>query len=211
METQVDDQGFLAVKPRPIYRDRNFWWGVGCGALGCVVVFVLISQQLYQKYAREAKQLLAVPLYPGVQEADYDWEVIDLKGNKKPISAFKGQVLFLNFLATRHPLSQAEMPTIQRLSDKMNGRVAFACVAWEEPEALASFMDQSHATLPVYRLKGALPKVFQAGGVPSTFILDRNGRIAFRQVGGARWDGTETVSFLERLLGPGSVDGADDP
>ena len=50
--------------------------------------------------------------------------------------------------------------------------------------------------------KQGLPKVFGNQGRPARFILDRDGKIVFRQIGSANWDQDSVRRFLRGLLKP---------
>jgi hypothetical protein len=44
-----------------------------------------------------------------------------------------------------------------------------------------------------------LPPVFSTEGIPATFLIAPDGRIAAAEVGSAQWDTPEVVRFLEKL------------
>ena len=44
-----------------------------------------------------------------------------------------------------------------------------------------------------------LPPVFSTDGIPATFIIAPDGRIAASEVGVGRWDTPEVVALLEKL------------
>ena len=50
-----------------------------------------------------------------------------------------------------------------------------------------------------------LPDVFLTDGIPATFLIAPDGRIAASEVGAARWDDPSVVEFLERLAAPAVV------
>jgi hypothetical protein len=50
-----------------------------------------------------------------------------------------------------------------------------------------------------------LPSVFLTDGIPATFIIAPDGRIAATEVGAADWDAPEVVEFLAKLAGPSAA------
>ena len=44
-----------------------------------------------------------------------------------------------------------------------------------------------------------LPPVFQSDGIPTTFVIAADGRIAASEVGAVDWHEPRVVSFLEKL------------
>ena len=47
-----------------------------------------------------------------------------------------------------------------------------------------------------------VPSVFMTEGIPATFLIAADGRIAATAVGGADWNEPHVVEFLEKLAGP---------
>jgi hypothetical protein len=48
-------------------------------------------------------------------------------------------------------------------------------------------------------LSRTMPPVFMTDGIPATFIIAPDGRIAASQVGASEWDSPEVVALLEKL------------
>jgi hypothetical protein len=44
------------------------------------------------------------------------------------------------------------------------------------------------------------PAAFETDGIPATFILSPDGRVAFRHTGAAQWDDETSLAFLKSLL-----------
>ena len=47
-----------------------------------------------------------------------------------------------------------------------------------------------------------MPAVFSTEGIPATFLIGPDGRIAASRVGAADWNEPGVVSFLEKLASP---------
>jgi hypothetical protein len=47
-----------------------------------------------------------------------------------------------------------------------------------------------------------LPTVFQSEGIPTTFVVGADGRIAACEVGAVDWHEPRVISFLEKLAVP---------
>jgi peroxiredoxin len=92
------------------------------------------------------------------------------------------------------------MPSIERLHDKARDLgVTFLLVSDEKAETIAAYLRKTPMKAPVYRSIGTRPAVYRTSGIPATFILSADGRIAFRHVGAARWDDDSTIAFLKGL------------
>lgn len=66
---------------------------------------------------------------------------------------------------------------------------------------IESYFKESGFSLPTYLDEsGASVKSYGVTGVPESFIIDKDGVIAKKIIGGFAWDSPETVSFLESLM-----------
>lgn len=54
--------------------------------------------------------------------ASLDFTTTDINGNEVSLNSFRGKLVFLNLWATWCPPCQKEMPSMQRLSEKMKGK-----------------------------------------------------------------------------------------
>jgi hypothetical protein len=67
--------------------------------------------------------------------------------------------------------------------------------------AIEAFFKSSGFLLPTYiDESGASAKAYGITGVPESFIIDKQGVLVKKIVGGAAWDSAEAVSFLEGLM-----------
>ena len=135
-------------------------------------------------------------------EENYDLNLIDLKGNKLSLNDTKGKVVFINFWATWCGPCIAEMPTIQILYDKFKNRndVVFAIIEVEgNRKKTDSFIKKRKLNLPIYFAEGTIPHDLFDGILPSTVILDKQGKIAHRTLGAADFSDEEVVTFLNDL------------
>lgn len=132
----------------------------------------------------------------------YDWSLKTLDGESVPVADFRGKVLFLNFWATWCGPCRSEMPSIQRLYDTMKDTpgLAFVFVSNEEAETVNSFLNKEGYSFPVYLLDKMPVAELTPRGIPATYILTPDGRLAFQHAGAAAWDTEKTAAFLKALL-----------
>lgn len=134
-----------------------------------------------------------------------DVTVVSLaNGTPLKLSDLKGKVILLNFWATWCPPCREEMPSMVKLNSFMAGK-PFQMVAISIDEggkqAVDSFFKESGFTLPTYfDESGASTKSYGITGVPETFIIDKQGILVKKIIGGAAWDSPEVVAFLEGLM-----------
>ncbi|MDD2308702.1 MAG: TlpA disulfide reductase family protein [Desulfuromonadaceae bacterium] len=138
-----------------------------------------------------------------------DVSVISLaNGSTLKLSELKGKVVLLNFWATWCPPCREEIPSMMKLNGVMTGK-PFQMVAISVDEggqpAIESFFKESGFSLPTYLDEsGASAKSYGITGIPESFIIDKEGVIVKKIIGGFAWDSPETVSFLESLMKQGA-------
>jgi thiol-disulfide isomerase/thioredoxin len=134
-------------------------------------------------------------------QADYGLKLKDLDGKPIDFAQYRGRVVFLNFWATWCPPCRAEMPSIARLAaDPRVKDVVFLLASTEDdPEGIRSYAKQAGLSLPFAIADGPPPGVFATDGIPATFVIARDGRIAISEVGSAEWDAPGVVAKLETL------------
>jgi len=196
--------------------NRDFYVGVGAGIV--ITIFVILVLVLYYAFSwwlpggnilsrkknvdrgKPLESRLEVPSFPSTTPAEYDWTVQSLDGQDLKMADLKGKVVFLNFWATWCPPCVAEMPGIQQLHEKLkDGGVVFVCVSNEETSKVSRFVKEKGFTFPIYTMHGAPPGVFKTRGIPATFILSPDGKIAYKHIGSAKWDDEKSIDFIKGL------------
>ena len=125
-------------------------------------------------------------------------------GNGKLIALndLKGKVVFINFWATWCPPCIAEMPSIQKLYDKVKDDQEIVILTVEvegKRDKAAKFMERKKLSLPVVYPNSSIPTEFFNGSLPTTVILDKKGNIAHTTMGMADYSGQDIVDFLNEL------------
>lgn len=134
-----------------------------------------------------------------------DVSVVSLSnGNTLKLSDLKGKVVLLNFWATWCPPCREEIPSMMKLNSFMTGK-PFQMIAISIDEggkqAIDSFFKETGFSLPTYLDEsGASAKSYGLTGVPETFIIDKQGIVVKKIIGGAAWNSPEVVAFLEGLM-----------
>jgi peroxiredoxin len=169
---------------------------------------VLAASVLFEKQIIAAKQakLAAPPVTLGVQ-ADFSLSLAKPDGTAGTLEEFRGRPLFLHFWSPNCPGCLAELAGLNALFRQTGGsEVAFVSVALGDEADVRRALTGYTAEFPVYRHEGALPPVY-GSGVPSTFIVDRNGALALKHAGPAKWDDPSVAALLEVLASaPASPD-----
>lgn len=147
---------------------------------------------------------------PGVLEgqappqADFDWTIRPLEGEPTSLESFRGRVLFIHMWATWCGPCVAEMAQIQALRASLEGTgVTFLLVSPERPKDVRAFLRRYDYDLPVFLEIQDMPRAFGLEALPSTFIVDRGGRIVFRHRGALEWNQETVRRFLRGLASEG--------
>lgn len=135
-----------------------------------------------------------------VNLTNYNWELLDLKGNKTNLQLYKNKVIVLNFWATWCPPCVAEMPSFQKLYNEYGDKVVFLFVANDDPEKVHTFLNNKDYVLPVYFQGSKVPEEIDSNALPTTYIIDKNGAIVAKKVGAADWNSSKVRSLLDQLV-----------
>lgn len=133
-------------------------------------------------------------------DLDYGWVLADGDATPQYFSDLRGAVIFLNFWATWCPPCVAELPEIQKAYEKHGNEVVFLLVTNQKPSVVEEFMKKHGYDLPVYYQGTPTPGVFEAGSIPTTFIISREGKIVTKKSGAANWDSRATDRIFDELV-----------
>jgi peroxiredoxin len=133
-----------------------------------------------------------------------DFTLSDKNGKTWTLSELKGKVVFLNFWATWCPPCREEMPSMQRLYEQMpkDKFEMLAVLENDKPERGEAFAKELGLTFPIlYDQAKHIWPTYGLTGLPETFIIDGNGRIREKFIGGARWDSPQVIQKLRGYFG----------
>ena len=127
----------------------------------------------------------------------------DLNGADVNISDFRGKIVFLNFWATWCPTCVVEMPSMEKLHQKLKDK-EFAMVSVSIKDTAAEvkhFYKQNKLTFTaLLDSSGKTVPGFSIRAIPTTLILDKTGRIIGRVMGPREWDSRESVAMFDQLI-----------
>lgn len=139
-----------------------------------------------------------------------------LEGDTADLAGYRGRVVLLNLWATWCPPCITELPSMQRVYEAYadDGLVILAVAVDALPGerqadgrivgVVSEFVDRFGLTFDVaLDPTGGTERLLGVNYLPTTFLIDRDGRIRVREVGGRYWDGAPYVEMIESLLGEG--------
>jgi thiol-disulfide isomerase/thioredoxin len=133
------------------------------------------------------------PPAPALRLANADDKPVDL-------AQYRGRVVLVNFWATWCPPCRKEFPSLGRVR-KLFKPAEFEVLAvniGEDPDTVFSFA--GHTEFPVlFDRDSKAMAAWPVRGLPTTFLVDRQGRLAFRATGGREFDDPEIVAAIRQL------------
>jgi thiol-disulfide isomerase/thioredoxin len=162
--------------------DKKFWINLIFFILGGIVLLYLIM-----KY-RVAPDLK----FDNLQLKTTEGQVVHL-------SDYKGKVIFLNFWETWCGPCNKEMPSIERARQQMDStKMVFITISEEEPRIISLFSSMHN-----YHFEYLISdKKFSELGIntyPTSYIIDKDGKIVVTKIGGVEWDSPEMLNYMKEL------------
>lgn len=112
-----------------------------------------------------------------------DFVLKDQNGKKVSFEEYRGKVIFLNFWATWCPPCQRELPHIQELYEKYKSSDEVAVLTVVSPggqeknaDGIKAFLNEHTYSMPVLFDDGSMYYYFQVTSMPTTFMIDKEGR-----------------------------------
>ncbi len=131
----------------------------------------------------------------------------DIDDKSHDLASLKGKVVLVNFWATWCPPCRREMPSMDRLAQKLAGTafVVLAVNIGEDADTIHTFTSQLD-TAPSFPIlldpHARTMQTWKISGLPTTYLIDPQGRIAYSAVGGREFDHPEIERQVRALLNP---------
>jgi peroxiredoxin len=130
----------------------------------------------------------------------------DEEGNKTwRLSDLRGKVVLVNFWATWCPPCRKELPSMERLWRQFRdaGLVVLGVNVGETGDEVFAFSKglDTPLTFPLLLDEdSAVAQSWPVKGLPTTFLIDKQGRMAFGVIGGREFDSPAIVQQVRELL-----------
>ena len=132
---------------------------------------------------------------PGFTLADMDGETFKLE-------SARGKWVFLHFWASWCGPCREEMPAIQQMTEKFdNDQFVIVLVnTAEDEDTIFSFLGEIGMDMnSLMDSDGLVTEKYKPRGLPTTILIDPEGKVQYQAIGGREWHKTEYIKFLRKL------------
>lgn len=165
--------------------------------MGVAAIFILPGADA------DAAAIPAVAGVPAPANVEYpapELELSDLQGEAHSLAEYEGKVVLVNLWATWCPPCKQEMPDLLAYYEahKSEGFIIIAIEDGSPTADVIAFAEERGLTFPVWLDPQyiATEKAFRAPGLPSTYVIDRDGVVRLQ------WSGALNLQALETYVTP---------
>ena len=157
-------------------------------------------------------EVMGMTKVTGQQAPDFTLSSVD--GAPVSLQQYQGKVIFLNFWATWCIPCREEMPVLEKLHQTYQGQglVILAIDLKESPDQVHAFFEKHALSFPsLIDPNGAVFRAYLVTGMPTTYLVGRDGNILARGVGGRDWTRAEAHELIRELVHKSPVASGADP
>lgn len=143
------------------------------------------------------------PLPEPVTAPDFTLE--DMDEEKHSFKELRGKVVLLNFWATWCPPCRREMPSMERVYQKLKGEhfTVIAVNQMEDGDHVFAYTGQLEVD-PTFTIlfdkDSKVSNSYRVNGLPTTYLIDKQGNIRYRAIGGREFDHPEVEKLILQLM-----------
>jgi peroxiredoxin len=126
----------------------------------------------------------------------------DIDDKLHRLADYRGKVVIVNFWATWCPPCRFELPSMEKLWQATQDKdvVMLAINIGEDADTIFTFTSDYPVSFPLLMDRdSAVIQTYPVLGVPTTFIIDPQGRIVYRAVGTREWDDPAIIKAILAL------------
>lgn len=179
-----------------------------------IVMVIFVGIMFFSPDAKSfvLRQLMATGLFNAsmdkkdagtANQANTDFDFTDEKGNVQNTASLRGKVVFINFWASWCPPCRAEFPSIETLYTqfKDNPDMVFLTINEDnDPAAGKAYLEKEKFSVPMYQSNGNVPAEIYSGSLPTTVVLDKNGKVRLHHAGFANYASDKFVNQVKELI-----------
>ena len=171
------------------------------GLLALAIAFLLLKR--WEGLTLPSIQLEA----PQIGALAPDFTLKDVDGKAVRLADFRGKnPVFLNFWASWCPACRQEAPENEKLYQRLGPKgLKFVAVSIDQGPAAADevrkFVEEFNlGFVPLLDSKHRVLDLYGVTAIPTTFLIDREGKIVAKEIGPKNWTSSEKLNRIEALL-----------
>ena len=133
----------------------------------------------------------------------------DADGKTLSLRDFAGKLVLVNLWATWCAPCRREMPSLERLQTRLGDKITILAISEDRggSKAVAPFIAKLGLKVVKTYLdpESAVGRAFKVDGLPTSFLIDRQGRVLGRVEGEAEWDSPKMLAVIDPLLSEDEV------
>jgi DsbE subfamily thiol:disulfide oxidoreductase len=156
------------------------------------IISILLLSKGKQEQDKRATVGLDAPLF----------ELKDVEGNTWRLADLKGKVVIINFWASWCDTCKEEKPYIMNVLNKFkNEKLIYLSILYnDKPSDAMSYLKSLGFNFPLLVDDKQVAVAYGLTGIPETFIVDKNGMLAKKVIGGVHWNFDDFVSSVQKLI-----------
>jgi len=167
--------------------------------LAITTLLVVWSLKQNSPFFESANQ---APVKVGLPAPDFTFPGLD--GKKVSLSDYRGKVVFVNIWATWCPPCVEEMPSMQKLYQKLKGEnfeILAVSIDSKGAKVVAPFMQKYKLTFPaLIDYMSTIKRIYKTTGVPESYIIDKDGILAKKVIGPLDWSRPDILRLFRDLI-----------
>jgi thiol-disulfide isomerase/thioredoxin len=173
--------------------------------IGSLTLMIAVIAGLYWLPERHTASVFAPIPAEHRKPFGIDISLPALRGEPLHLADLRGRVVLLNIWATWCYPCRAEMPAMAALYRRYEDNQAFTIVAVandpQGQEVVGPFAKEHDLPFPILLdVHNALGTQLELPGIPTSYLLDRQGRIVLREVGRRDWNHPDMHQLVDALL-----------
>ena len=169
-----------------------------------VVLLVVVCLIVYRRVALLGGPPIALPTPQERAFFTVDFILPDIAGNVVRLSDLRGRPVLINIWATWCYPCRVEMPSMNALYQDYHAKglaiVAIATDAEGKPVVVPFLQTYRLAFTVLLDPQNMLGVQLQVPGLPTSYVLDKRGRIAYFEIGERNWNSRPIRHLLDQLL-----------
>ena len=164
-----------------------------------IAVAIVIFLQKYVSFLNLSRRTLTV-----VGDTAPVFTFPGLDGKMVSLTDYRGKVVFLNIWATWCLPCREEMPSMEKLYQKLKGEdfeILAVSIDATGAKAVGPFMKEYGLSFPaLLDTRGTIQNLYGTTGIPESYIIGREGFVEEIVIGPKDWSTPEVVRFFRELL-----------